>query len=38
MADLEFLEHRITARLPKLGDATTTIEAPMTVRIGPRAE
>ncbi|HHU09467.1 MAG TPA: hypothetical protein GXZ60_05560 [Intrasporangiaceae bacterium] len=35
MADLEFLEHRITARLPKLGDATTTIEAPMTVRIDP---
>lgn len=35
MAELEFVEHRITARLPKLGDAATIIDAPVVVRIDP---
>lgn len=35
MAALDLVEHRITARLPKLGEAATVVDAPLVVRIDP---
>lgn len=35
MADLELTEHRITARLPKLGDAATVVDSPLLIRVDP---
>ncbi len=35
MADIPRVEHRITARVPELGNPATTIEVPLTVRVDP---
>lgn len=35
MASLDLVEHRITARLPKVGEASVTVDAPLAVRIDP---
>lgn len=35
MAAIGFVEHQVTARVPELGNASNTVEAPLTVRVDP---
>jgi len=35
MAEIRFVEHQITARVPELGNATNVIDAGLTIRIDP---
>ncbi|MDO5498179.1 MAG: hypothetical protein Q4F67_00690 [Propionibacteriaceae bacterium] len=35
MAEISFVEHQITARVPKLGDATQVIDGELTIRVDP---
>lgn len=35
MAAIGFVEHQFTARVPELGNASNTVEAPLTVRVDP---
>lgn len=35
MTALDLVEHQITARLPRLGEATTTVDVPLVIRIDP---
>lgn len=35
MAAIGFVEHQVTARVPELGNATNTVDAPLTVRVDP---
>lgn len=32
---VDFVEHRITARVPELGNPTNTVEVPLTIRVDP---
>lgn len=35
MADIEFIQHEVTARVPELTNPTSIIEVPLTVRVDP---
>lgn len=35
MTPIEFVEHKITARVPQMGNPTNTVEAPLTIRVDP---
>ncbi len=35
MAVIEFVEHRITARVPEMGNPTNTVEVPLLIRVDP---